>query len=235
MATDTRYTLLLASLPYHGPLFGSKQPPLSRLRLDQRLTLLDPADAERLRQIEDLLQWSNLSIERSDDEIVRQAQATVMALDHPQLQQIVTSRLEVRTLVAALRRRERGESAPPRSQQRWGYGRWLTMIEQHWNEPGFRLQGAYPWLVQAENLLQAGDSLGLERLLLSVVWQQLARAGEDHYFDFVAVVVYVLRWNVIDRWTTYNRSAAAERFATLIDSGLGRFANVFESPPGTKV
>ncbi|MFC6669187.1 hypothetical protein [Marinobacterium aestuariivivens] len=92
---------------------------------------------------------------------------------------------------------------------------------------------ASSWLRQAEQLLADDDPVGLERLLLQQVWQQLDRAGQDHWFDFVAVVVYVLRWNLIDRWVGYSAEIAARRFDSLVDSGLGRFADIFPNPVPT--
>ncbi len=67
----------------------------------------------------------------------------------------------------------------------------------------------------------------MERLLFEVVWDKLGRLGEGHYFDFEAVVLYVLRWNLADRWSRYQGEAAVERFRSLVDSGLEQFTNVF--------
>ena len=65
------------------------------------------------------------------------------------------------------------------------------------------------------------DSLGLERLILQEVWTNLGRHRGEHLFDFEAVVIYALRWHVIDRWTRYDGVIAAERFDQLVEAGLG--------------
>lgn len=230
MAHSTRYTLLMASLPYPERLF-SKQTPLSRLRLEERLALLDPSDRHCLEQIETLLHWGNMPIERRDTEIVHLARSLVPTLADPDLRALVEARLELRTLVAALRRRHRGDPPPGvvlRSHDEpWGYGRWSGLIARHWHEPTFRLERLYPWLPQANQLLADDDPLALERLLLGAVWEQLERAAVGHYFDFMAVVIYVLRWNLIDRWVRYTREGAVRRFESLVESGLGDYATLF--------
>ncbi|MBO9997657.1 MAG: DUF2764 family protein [Cyanobacteria bacterium SID2] len=221
-----RYITLMASLPALGQLFGSKQTPISRLKLESRLKMLEEEDAALLGQIESLVHWSHLPMERTDAQIVAAAKHFFQEVRNPILREVVESRLELHTVVAALRRRQRGESAPP-SGEPWGYGRWVGQIQRYWTEPGFRLESAFPWLVEANRLSIAHESVALEQLLFSVVWNKLGRLGMGHYFDFEAVVVYVLRWNLVDRWTRYEGEAAVDRFRTMVDSGIQEFTNVF--------
>jgi hypothetical protein len=219
MADQDKYVMLISSLPHHGPLFAAKQAPLSRIKLDQRLRMLTEDDAALLDEIENLLQWRNLPMERTDAQLITQAHALVARLGDGPVKDIVEARLVLRTLVAALRRRERGEPAPDR-QDVWGYGPWVHLIARNWTDPTFRLEGIFPWLPQANQLLSDHDAVGLERLLLGTVWDQLGRTGDWHRFDFAAVVIYVLRWNIVERWTRYTGRAAAQRFQTLVEAGL---------------
>jgi len=128
--------------------------------------------------------------------------------------------------VAALRRRKLGQNAPGGLRD-WGFGRWLDQIQRYWSEPGFRLEGVFPWVLEADRLLNDQDTVGFERLLLGLVWNKLDRASEGHYFDFTAVVIYVLRWNIIARWTRNQGRKAVMRFHTLVDSGLGHHSELF--------
>jgi hypothetical protein len=48
-----------------------------------------------------------------------------------------------------------------------------------------------------------------------------------HYFDFEAVIIYLNRWSLVDRWARYNGEAAVERFRKLVDSGIEKFTDVF--------
>ena len=223
MSDPNAYTMLMASLPLHGALFAAKQTPLSRLKLERRLRVLTPEDRESLRLVEDLLRWDRLSMALSEAEFVARARKTMALIENETLRGIIRDRLELRTCVAALRRRRRGEGPPRPGTSRdgaWGYSRWLGHIARNWREPAFRLEGVFPWLREAERLLRQGDARHLERLLLEQVWINLGRAANDHLFDFEAVVIYVLRWNVIERWTTHDGEAAKVRFAALVDAVL---------------
>jgi hypothetical protein len=188
--------------------------------------MLETEDRALLREIEKLLQWWNHPIRRSDAEIAALARQLMSSLRDEVLRDIVSWRLELRTLVAALRRRKLGQNAPGGLRD-WGFGRWLDQIQRYWSEPGFRLEGVFPWVLEADRLLNDQDTVGFERLLLGLVWNKLDRASEGHYFDFTAVVIYVLRWNIIARWTRNQGRKAVMRFHTLVDSGLGHHSELF--------
>ncbi len=219
MSAANRYAMLISSLPYHGVLFGARQTPLSRIRLQQRLSLLEPEDAACLYTITGLLDWSIQDRDRRDEEIIAHARAVIPTLVNDFVRDLVVWRLELRTVLAALRRRQRGHAAPPHHEV-WGYGRWLAHIRKYWNEPHFRLERAYPWLPEAKVLLQSGDALGLERLLLGAVWQHLERLADGHHFDFEAVLLYTQRWDLIARWTVHSGEAAVTRFEEMVEAGL---------------
>ncbi len=218
--------MLITSLPYHGPLFGAHQTPLSRLRLNQRLRILDDEDAQAIRDLSSVLHWIHQDMQVTDAQLLERARRFDLAWGEGFLGDLLRFRMELRTVYTALRRRRRGETSPPGGQP-WGYGRWVRHIERYWNEPGFRLQRVYPWVNEAERLIERRDSLGLERLLLGIVWDHLTRISEGHVFDFEAVVIYVQRWDLIARWSSYDGDRAVQRFERLVDAGLGRHGQLF--------
>lgn len=225
MSNDT-YISLIASLPIAGDLFTCKQTPLSRLSLEARLRSLNDEDASVLKKIEELLRWVNKPMEATDAEFIQHAKHLLEELDNEFISNLVMERLSLRTALVALRKRKRGDSVP-QSGEPWGAGRWVNHIQRYWSEPTFRLEGIYPWILEANRLLGADDTNGLERLILSEVWDSLGRASEGHYFDFEAVLIYVMRWDVIARWTSYSGKEAVERFNNLVESGLGEHADLF--------
>jgi hypothetical protein len=83
-----------------------------------------------------------------------------------------------------------------------------------------------PWIKDAKQLLDAEDPLGLERLLLSVSHKQLKRHASRHYFDFEAVAIYVLKWNIFDRWAQSNAQDAAKRFEHLAQQAMADVADI---------
>ena len=226
MADNFQYATLMASLPYLQHPSANQPPPLSRIRLDNRLKMLTAEHTATLAAIEDVLRWSNQSIERTDAEIVAAAQKLIDSLTSTVLQEAVVSRMEFRTFLAALRRRHRGDDAPPPGQP-WGYGPWVSHIMRNWASPAFQLDARFPWLLEAKRLMEEGNYLGLEYQLVDVVWRDLERIGQGHQFDFEAVVLYVLRWDLVARWTNYNEDNARQRFAELTNAGLAELDKVF--------
>lgn len=214
-----RYLTLVASLPAHGTLFGARHTPLSRLRLRKRLAWLEPDDAEDLDRLVAIVDWHHQHFDADDEDVVRAAEEGIAGLRNAFTRDLATWRLEMRTAVAALRRRRAGGAAPA-GRRKWGFGRWAPHIARHWGEPHFGLERVYPWLPEARQLMDDGDPLGLERLLLGVAWAHLGRLGAEHAFDFEAVVVYVMRWDLVARWTRYDGDAALARFDGLVEAAL---------------
>ena len=227
MSRIDQYIMLMTSLPQHSSLFLAHHTPLSRIRLDQRLTMLEAEDAEQLRLVLVAEEWHRLQHVKSDAQTIALARRNLGLIESPLLRQLVTDRLELRTVVSALRRRQRGDPAPA-AQEQWGFGRWMPIIAANWGEPGFRMETIYPWISEANSLMRQRNALGFERLVLSTFWDHLGRATENHFFDFEAVVIYVLRWDLIARWTSYDQQRAARRFTELMDEGLGDTVNLFD-------
>lgn len=219
------YVMLLSGLPRPGPLFVAKRPPLSRLRLDRRLKVLTPEHTAMLAMIEDALSWSRLPIAATDGDVIARGEEALARLDSATLRSIIRSRLDMRTCVAALRRRARGEEAP-RKGTVWGFGTLLTRIRRAWTRPAFGLETVYPWLPQAAKLIGRDNALPLERLLLEQAYRDLDRHGGFHIFDFEAVVIYVLKWDILDRWARYDGALATERFEGLVHAGLDAYTHI---------
>lgn len=225
MSDPNAYVMLISSLPSPEGLFLAKQPPLSRLKLNQRLRVLDAEDAETLRLVEDTLQWDRLPMSISDEGVVDRVRKALAGIDNEVLRQIIQDRLELRSCVAALRRRYRGEG-PPAPGTCWGFGRWQAHVVRNWTEADFRLDRVFPWLREANRLMKQGDTVALERLLLQQAWKRLVRLSGEHEFDFEAVVIYVLKWNIVGRWGRYNSEAAVRRLDELTDASLGSYAKL---------
>ncbi len=227
MSDPNAYIMLISSLPSPEALFLAKRPPLSRLKLERRLRVLAPEDARALELTEQVLHWGEIPLDRTDEEIVRRAKKAMREIDDETVRLILRDRLEIRTCLVALRRRLRGEPAPARGTL-WGYGRWTGHIARNWTEATFRLDRVFPWLREADTLLKEGDSLTLQRMVLEQAWKSATRRKRNHLYDFAAVVVYVVKWNIVDRWGRYDGEAAVERFERLTEAALGDHANVFE-------
>ncbi|MEW6038827.1 MAG: hypothetical protein AB1648_11330 [Pseudomonadota bacterium] len=225
-----RYAMLvcyLPPLPLHP--FAIRQTPLSRLQLDRRLTLLDPEDARDLATLEEVTHWERIPPATSDRAFLAGARDALQKLDRPSLRELLGWRLELRTLVGALRRRHRGLPGPA-ADEAFGYGPCADSIRRYWERSDFNLSHRYPWVAVADRLLQEGNHTALEHLLFAAVWDHYTRLAWNHHFDFEAVVLYVLRWHLIDRLTRYDPPAATDRFKALLIQGLGQYDRVVDSP-----
>ena len=215
---DQPYITLMASLPAIRFL-SEKEPPIDRPRLMERLKDMPAADQETLRELTEVVSWRFIDVTDDDAAFLDRAEALLERTASPTLRAALRERLELRTVVAALRRRQAGEAAPPRG-VRWGFGPHLERIRANWSVPDFGVATFYRWLPAAKEALDAGDAVALERLLLETAWQQQARHAEGHDFDFAAVALYMLRWSMADRWARYDADEATIRFAELLDAAL---------------
>ncbi|MEM9765438.1 MAG: hypothetical protein AAF968_23555 [Pseudomonadota bacterium] len=218
MAAD-QYITLVSSLPALGPMLGAKHAPINRVRLQQRLRMLTPEHHAELVSLAGLLAWSRLPLAGKDEALVSRARRIIPTLSSPTLAALARDRLEMRTVTAALRRRQAGQEAPS-SDDVWGYSRHLGRITANWNDPEFGLVRVYPWLPEARAALEKRDSKGLERVLLEAAWRNASQHSVGHEFDYEAVAIYLIRWNLLDRWTRYDEQAAAARFASLVEQAL---------------
>lgn len=214
------YIALMTSLPSSERLFVAKQPPLSRLRLDRRLKVLSDEDAATLSRVEDLVRWNAYDMSTSDQDALDRAQKALEHIAQPRLRAMIIERMELRTLIAALRHRKRGEGPPAGV---WGYGTLPKRIAANWTDPTFGLESRVPWLREAATLFARNDPKAFERHMLEVTFRQLQRHARQHLFDLEAVVIYVLKWTIFDRWAHANSEAAKRRFCALTETALADF------------
>ncbi len=212
------YVMLVASLPAIG-LLSEKEPPINRPRLMERLALLSADDRAELDALVAILSWSQVDPAEEDAAFIARAERTVAGLRSPDLRAAVRDRLEIRTLLAALRRRAAGEEAPPAGSV-WGFGRYLEQIRANWSAADFGVGRSFPWILAAKDKLESGDTAGLERIVLEAAWSAGTRHEQEHAFDLEAVVFYLLRWSLAERWARYDGGAAAARFTGLLEAAL---------------
>ncbi len=220
MAENAYYTLL-TSLPHIDSLFNSRITPISRFQLDKRLSMLNTADQQRLVKIESLLHWDQLDDDVEEKALIQQAERVRAELASQALCDLVDWRLDMRTIVAALRRKHAGQPTPTES--KWSYGTRYEYIRNHWNSPTLGLGSAFPWISKVVECLRNGECIALEKILLQAVWDHLTHLAMKHSHDFEAVVIYVLRWNLVARWTAYDTDKARVRFRSLVETSLGEF------------
>ena len=126
------YYTIVASLPFLPYFATAERLPLTRLRLEQRLRMLEAEETRQVYLAENLAGW-RLFAEKPGHvgtSVVFMTKA-LQAIQHPVLREFVTYRLDIQTVIAALRLRQAGRN-PQQVSEAWGVGRWVKRIEVDW-------------------------------------------------------------------------------------------------------
>jgi hypothetical protein len=217
------YHMLISSLPALPPRFDVERLPITFERLQGRLRMLEPEDAEEIERMLAVLRWANQFEEPSDAAVVQRYNALMQDITNPLVRDILAHGMDVRMIGVALRCRHRGLALPT-----VGMGQWFDHIRHNFNQPGFKLGQVFPWISEAERLLAQGDLLTLYRsYVLGATWTYLKKRAEDYYFSFEAVVLYIARWDMIRRWQQLQAERGRAIFETLVTEALGAYANIY--------
>jgi hypothetical protein len=217
------YHTLIASLPPLPPRFDVRRDPISALRLEQRLRMLEEDDAAIIEQWRGFVQWDRQPLDRTDEEFIAKYDELMRNISNTTLREMIQIRIDTRTIVSAIRRRRAGMPPPT------GAGQWVDHIRRNYGEPEFKLAGQYSWVGAFDQLLAAGDAMGAERLLLGTNYTQWSQMAEHYTFSFEAILLYLARWEIIDRWTSGDAQAGQLRFQSILTETLGDHAQLFPS------
>ena len=113
-----QYYTLIASLPPLPAHFDVERTPVSRPRLRHLLKQLADDDADTVRQLASFFSWDRQLIDQTDEDIRRRYEV-LMHNRQPLIRELVNHRINVRTIVAALRRRRDGLEPPHRPARRF--------------------------------------------------------------------------------------------------------------------
>jgi len=218
------YYTLVGSLPALPRRFDeAERAPVSRVRLDELLLMLDDQDREVVGRLSDFLVWDRQALDRTDQDVCRQYDRVMAETSNRFVRRIIERVMNQRTVVAALRRRRLGQGPPP------GVGPWLKHIEQHWKQPDFRLASRLPWVTRVAELLAGDTPLAVEHVLLDADWKVASRlAMEIDPFSFEAVLLYLFRWGLVHRWVRRDEQAGQKRFQELVAQSMGSYATLYE-------
>ena len=217
------YHMLVSSLPALPPRFDVDRLPITFERLQGRLRMLEPEDAEEIERMLAVLRWGRQFEEPSDIAVVQRYDALMHDITHPLVRDILEYGMDARMIAVALRCRRRGLALPT-----VGVGQWFDHIRHNFNQSDFKLGQVFPWIPEAERLLTQGDLLSLYRqYVLGATWTYLKKRAEDYYFSFEAVVLYIARWDIIRHWQQLQAERGRAMFETLVTEALGEYANIY--------
>ena len=217
------YYMLVSSLPALPARFDVDRLPITLERLQARLRMLEPEDAREISRMLDVLRWSWQFEEAKDAAVAKRYGELMQEITTPLAHEVLAAGMNMRMIVAALRRRRRGLGPPT-----VGFGRWFEHIRRHFNQPDFGLGHVIPWLVPFNQLLEQSDVLALYRQVLQETWTYLRKRSQDYdNFSFEAVVLYIARWDIIRHWQQLQAERGRAVFESLVTEAMGEYAKLY--------
>jgi hypothetical protein len=216
------YYMLVSSLPALPPRFDAGRLPISLERLQGRLRMLEPDDAQEISEMLEILGWSRQYGEQSDTLVVKHYGELMKGVHHPLVREVLAAGMDVRMVLATLRRRRSGLGPPD-----IGFGQWFEQIRGHFRQPDLGLGRVFPWIIRVDQLLAQRDSLNLERQILGATWSYFTKRSDDDDFRFEAVVLYVVRWDIIHHWQELQVERGRKLFETLVTEVIGEHAKLY--------
>jgi hypothetical protein len=130
----------------------------------------------------------------------------------------------MRLLISAARRKRLGLGPPDWATRVMQSDEVLGQVRKNWTQPYFGLGVHYRWVESFCRAYDSGDMREAQRVVFNERWNDWTRIAERYTFTFEAIIVYLVRWEIVDRWTSQNTEAGKARFAKLIEETLGEYA-----------
>ena len=86
--------------------------------------------------------------------------------------------------------------------------------------------GEFEEAAKVDSVLSGPDLLERERGLDEILWSKIDALGTFHYFDLTAVLAYVAKLHIVDRWLSLDEEAGREMFRKLVKEVKGTFKGV---------
>jgi len=86
--------------------------------------------------------------------------------------------------------------------------------------------GEFEEQLAVQNALELGDLLSREKALDDVVWDKVNKLETFHYFDLTAVLAYVSKLNIVNRWLALDSERGRALFKQLVNEVRGTFKGV---------
>ncbi|MBO5563430.1 MAG: DUF2764 family protein [Bacteroidales bacterium] len=92
---------------------------------------------------------------------------------------------------------------------------------------GFRFTaGEFQEAAVVENALASTDLVSREKALDDILWKKVDDLVTFHYFDLEAVLGYIAKLHIVNRWLALDETAGRERFHQLVEEVRGTFKGV---------
>ena len=99
--------------------------------------------------------------------------------------------------------------------------------EQDLDIDGYRFTGGeFEESIRVQNALESASLLEREKALDDITWEKIDSLGTFHYFDLTAVLAYVTKLHIVDRWLALDEEKGRELFRKLVQEVKGTFKGV---------
>ena len=89
---------------------------------------------------------------------------------------------------------------------------------------GFLFQGGeFEEAIQVDSVLEGTDLIDREKGLDDIVWKKADALSTFHYFDITAVLAYVSKLHIVDRWLALDEAEGRELFRKLVQEVKGTY------------
>ncbi|MBR1501544.1 MAG: DUF2764 family protein [Bacteroidales bacterium] len=86
--------------------------------------------------------------------------------------------------------------------------------------------GEFTEAAKVESVLAEADLIAREKGLDDLTWAKVDALSTFHYFDLTAVLAYVAKLHIADRWLALDEARGRELFRKLVDEVRGTFKGV---------
>ncbi len=86
--------------------------------------------------------------------------------------------------------------------------------------------GEFTEAAKVESVLAEADLIAREKGLDDLTWAKVDSLSTFHYFDLTAVLAYVAKLHIADRWLALDEARGRELFRKLVDEVRGTFKGV---------
>ncbi len=102
-----------------------------------------------------------------------------------------------------------------------------TGEEEDLDIDGYRFTGGeFEEDLKVQNALESASLLDREQSLDDITWEKIDSLETFHYFDITAVLAYVAKLHIVDRWLALDEEKGRELFHKLVKEVKGTFKGV---------
>ena len=92
---------------------------------------------------------------------------------------------------------------------------------------GFRFDGGeFEEAARVDGILSGEDLLSREKALDDLLWEKIDSLATFHYFDIEAVLAYIAKLHIVNRWLSLDPEVGREQFRRLIKEIRGTYKGV---------